>query len=183
MTSRITNNHENPEHSVARWKTDLIQIRARRLGFQTHELEEIQQDLLPNVVDFRFDPSKANGGTERTALTKIIDNQLIKIVRSRGRYQKMVNTVAEQTQHDKACREDLAEATGITEWDRQHDVADCLQRLDDNDRLVCEALADGEAVSQIARRLGLSWSAMESVIARIRQRFTAMGLDAWVRSA
>jgi DNA-directed RNA polymerase specialized sigma24 family protein len=183
MTSYSTNNHETHDNSIPRWKTDLIQIRARRLGFQTHELEEIQQDLLPNVVDFRFDPSKANGGTERTALTRVIDNLLIKIVRSRGRYQKMVNTVAEQAQHDEACREDLAEAPGITAWDRQHDVADCLQRLDDEDRLVCEALAEGEAVSQIARRLGLSWSAMEAVIARIRQRFTAMGLDAWMRSA
>ncbi len=183
MTSFDSNTHETTIDQVPTWKMDLIKIRARRLGFQTHELEDIKQDLLPTVFDFDFDPDRANGGTERTALTRVIDNQLIKIVRSRGRYQKMVNTVAEQAQHEEACREDHSEAPGITEWDRQHDVADCLQRLDDEDRLICEALAEGEAVSQIARRLGLSWSAMEVMITRIRQRFTAMGLDAWVRSA
>jgi DNA-directed RNA polymerase specialized sigma24 family protein len=179
-TTTISNDYGN---EVALWKTDLILSRARRLGFCADELPEVQQDLVPTVAAFVFDPAKANGASERTALTSIIDHLLIKHLRQRGRQQQLLATMAEKALIEEAARPDLDEATDITRWDRQHDLATCISRLPADEQVICQALANGESLARISRRLGLTWSATQRSIERIRTAFTVFGLDAWMKTA
>ncbi len=53
---------------VERWIVDLIAARARRMGFRTGEIPDIQQQIILEVMAFRFDADKSNGAKESTAL-------------------------------------------------------------------------------------------------------------------
>lgn len=183
MASNATTISNNYGNEVAPWKTDLILSRARRLGFRAVQLPEVQQDLVPTVAAFVFDPAKANGGCERTALISVIDHLLIKHLRQRGRQQQLLATMAKKVLIEESARPDLDEAADITRWDRQHDLATCISRLPEDEQVICRALANGESLARISTRLGLSWSAMQRSIGRIRSVFTASGLDAWMKTA
>jgi len=45
------------------------------------------------------------------------------------------------------------------------------------DRDLCRALADGESIDAIARRLGCGWHTVKRRVDRVRERFAQMGLD------
>lgn len=57
------------------WKLKLITRRARRMGFRDFELDDAQQQTVLALLHFRFDPARANGACESTAVTAVIDRQ------------------------------------------------------------------------------------------------------------
>ncbi len=56
---------------VEDWKVELIVGRARRMGFREDELGDVQQEVIPDVAAFRYDPSRAEGALEKAALTPV----------------------------------------------------------------------------------------------------------------
>ena len=68
-------------------------MRAKRLGIRRHDLEDAQQEIVLDVLDFRFDAAKSNGACERTALTSLIDRRLMTMLRAKRRYAQRVQSL------------------------------------------------------------------------------------------
>jgi RNA polymerase sigma factor (sigma-70 family) len=167
------------EGVVDRWKVDLIRERARRWGFRREDLEDAEQEIILDVADFRFDAAKSNGATERTALTAIIDHRLCTLLRSKRRYQQHVAKAAAQVAMDD---EPLAASTNSSpNGDLVLDMQEAVAALPDFERAICQSLALGHSLTEIAAQLGCSRHAVGKAVARIRLRFESLGLGDWIR--
>jgi RNA polymerase sigma factor (sigma-70 family) len=155
---------------IEKWKVNLICTRARLMGFRGHELPDAMQEAALEVLAFRYDPDRANGATERTALTTVIDNRLRKMKRAATRYKAHVETMGQDA----------------TEFSRDEvdpcamDVASALADLTPREREVCQGLADGLNMTEIARQIGCGWHTVERIVKRLRGQFRDMGLAGWI---
>ena len=158
----------NYDPLMAQWKVDLIRARAVHLGLGAAELPDLLQELVPVVAAFRYDPTRANGANEKTALRAIVDNQLKAARRAHGRYRAQLARLA---------AEPRPEADDLTPVWRAADVHAVVALLPAREQRVCRALADGEDCMGVARLLGCSWHCARRLIARIRAHFIVYGLD------
>jgi hypothetical protein len=128
-----------------------------------------------------YDESKANGATEVTAVTAVIDKKLACLQRGKVR----------QRRREEKYRELHGFVDGITAQEPLEpdhgprlalamDVNQAMATLTPLERAICAALSRDESLLQIAREMGLTRYGVESVIASIRERFEAMGLDLWM---
>ena len=162
---------------VEAWKIELIVSRAQRLGIRRHDLEDAQQEIVLDVLSFRFDEAKSNGACERTVLTSVIDRRLMTIARTKKRYEKHVGPMPAEMWNDGE-REPFTEP--IKQQSLEMDMRDAIGAMSDEEQAVCAALATGESIAEIARQLGRSWHAANTIVARIRWHFEQLGLDAWI---
>lgn len=144
---------------------DITAAYARRLGIREWDLPDAVQEVAVALLTFRYDP--ARGRNERTARVAVIRHVLHKAVRARVRYGRLVEGYA-TVEHDAATREDDGP-------DREA-LHGAMAELDERDRQVCAGLAEGLTVNQVAGQLGLNWRTIERSVARIRDRFTQLGL-------
>jgi len=155
---------------LEKWKVNLILHRAKRHGFRPHEIPDVLQEAVLVVLEFEYDPNHANGATERTALTTIIDNCLRKIKRSGARYRMHLERLGQDASEYSRDEVDL----------RAVDVAAAMADLSAREQAVCRGLADGMSKAQIAKQMGCGWHTVERIIRRLRQRFEQLGLEGWV---
>ena len=153
---------------VPQWKVDLIRARAVHLGFRAAELPDLLQELVPVVAAFRFDPTRANGANEKTALRAIVDNQLKAVCRAHSRYRAQLARLA---------AEPRPEADDLTPVWRTADVRAVVALLPAREQRVCQALAGGANCHGVARLLGCGWHCAQRLIAGIRAHFIVHGLD------
>ena len=66
----------------------LIISRARRYRVGRDEIDDLQQQIVPLLAGFRFDPARANGASPATAMTAVVDRQIKAHLRSKHRYQQ-----------------------------------------------------------------------------------------------
>ena len=161
----------NYDGIIEKWKVNLIIHRAKRCGFRPHEIPDALQEVVLVVLDFVYDPDHANGATERTALTTIIDHRLRKMKRTATRYHMHVERFGGQANEFSS--------EGVDP--RAVDVADAIADLPPREQQVCHGLADGLSVAQMARQMGCGWHTVDRIIRRLRQRFTRLGLEGWVQ--
>lgn len=164
---------------VERWKVDLITARARKKGFRTDEIDDAEQEIVPAIIGFVYDPEKSNGATETTALTALIDRQLTFIQRGRARRHK----------HEQRYRELSGVTVGrpaeLLEDDHRRyvalkmDVQATVARLSPMQQAVCAGLLHDEARRRIAKRLGISRYGLDRLIDGIRDRFKDADLDGY----
>lgn len=166
---------------VETWKVDLVINRARRKGFRRDEIEDVQQEIIPAVIAFRYDAARANGATEATALTALIDNRLAFLQRGRARRRR----------HEGKYRRLHARRNGELsplqvypsherQADLTMDVRQSVAALAPMEQTVCAALSDGRAPWRVSRDLGMPRYQLHRTMRRIREQFEAMGLDAWM---
>jgi RNA polymerase sigma factor (sigma-70 family) len=165
------------EPSIAR----LIASRARRLRIAQDEIDDVQQQIVPKLAEFQFDPARSNGATLKTALTSVIDRQLKAHLRAKRRYRDRIN---------RATSASRALASGRPVWpnqvaqpepvDLRMDLADAMAQLSERDRVVCEGLSKGLTIKAIAQHLGCGRDTVNRAIVRIRDIFSAAGLKAWI---
>ena len=149
------------------WKARLIVKRAKRFGIPPQQWPDIQQEIILDIMDSRFDPDKSNGAKISTLLTAIIDNCLKKILRTATRY---------QGRNGEPRSEVFEETTAL-----RLDVRQALVSLSPRQKAVCLRLSHGESISRIARALGCGRATVRRLRDRLRDQFTDMGLDGWVR--
>ena len=161
------------QQTLPRWKLDLIRARAIRHGFCGADLEDVQQEIAIEALAFGFRRDRANGATEATALTAMIDRRLAMARRRERRYQRRLDQVrgfadlsAEPT--EPSCEERITSVL---------DVRSAIATLSPVDQEICRALADGDSIDAIAQRLGCGWHTVKRQVDRLRERFAQMGLD------
>lgn len=147
------------------WKVKLALQRARRMGFRDDELDDVIQELVLKLVDVEYDANHANGATERTMLTSVIDRQLCKMRRSAARRQELEEQVA-------ISADATYDDSGVQ---LRMDVETVLGMVDDEQRRVCDLLSQGCSKSAIAKELGCGWHTVDRIVRDIRRKFEAHG--------
>jgi len=175
--------HQNEYADTAeRWKVALLVRRAKRMGFRRDELDDVQQTVVLKMADFKFDPEKANGASETTALTGMIDRQLRTMRRAKLRYRRRLD----QMRAESGCADDQHATNEELQPSYEEptalvcDVREAVAGLGPRDRQLCTALAAGQSVDEIAKGLGCGWHTVQRRIARIREHFCRIGLDDWI---
>ncbi len=165
---------QRPTHqTLPCWKSELIRARAVRHGFRGADLEDVQQEIAIEALTFDFRHDQANGATEATALTALIDRRLAMARRRERRYQRRVDQL-------RGFGGPPAEPAAPSDEERVASVLDVQMAVDGlapEDRDLCRALADGESIDAIARRLGCGWHTVKRRVDCVRERFAQMGLD------
>lgn len=157
---------------VETWKAELITARAKRLGFRGTDADDAFQEVILAVLGFVYDEDKSNGACEATALTTVIDRRLRSHLRRRYR-QDRVEQFSPETLVDEG-------PSYLPTLARDVDVREALARLPEREQSICQSLAQGESIAQIANGLGCSWHALDRAVVHIRAYFEDLGLDAWV---
>ena len=159
---------------IEKWKVDLIMARAKRLGFRRQDLEDAQQQIVVELLEFEFDPARSNGATEETAITSLIDHQLLTLRRSRNRYAERVSTGSDAISDDESLADVCHDHERVV---TNADVATAMSRLSPFAQQICSALGDGLSVNEIAQRLGVGWHTVERQVHAIRECFERLGID------
>ncbi len=150
---------------LEKWKIKLALRRARRMGFREDQLDDVIQELVIILMDIEYDVQRANGASEKTMLTSVIDLQLYKMRRSNYRRECLEQSVAlsgDET-YDNA------------DLERRADVQAVVAKMDDQQRHVCELLSQGCSKSVIAEKLGCGWETVERIVNDIRNQFEEQG--------
>jgi len=161
---------------VEQWKVDLIVQRAKYFGIPEHDWPDIQQHIILDILNFKYDPQHELGAEERTVLTSLIDNKIIDLLRK-------------QTIQDEHFQE-LLEAFGLT-YPREealaysenkalcYDIQDAMTHLSGNEKAVCIGLMAGCSIRQIAQKLHCRRESIRHMIQNIRRIFKELGVDKW----
>jgi DNA-directed RNA polymerase specialized sigma24 family protein len=162
----------NYDGLVDTWKVNLIVQRAKRHGFKPHEIPDALQEVVLVLLEFQYDPDQANGATERTALTTVIDNRLRKMKRSAARYRK----------HLECLGQDATELSREEVNPLAIDVASVVTDLSEREQLICRGLADGLSKAELAKQMGCGWHTIDRIVRGLRNRFEQLGLAGWVEA-
>lgn len=166
---------------VEGWKVELVGARARRKGFRGDKIDDAEQDIIPALVSFVYDESKANGAAEATALTAVIDKRLTCLQRGKARRRRREEKYRELHGFvDGTTAQEPLEPDHGPRLALAMDVNQAMATLTPLEQGVCAALSRDDSLLQIAREMGLTRYAVESIVAGIRERFGAMGLDLWM---
>jgi len=158
--------------AISKW----IATRARRMGFKRHDIEDVQQQIMLVLMDFQFDPERTNGASEQTVITSVIDRQLRKLKRSKNRYGEHV-AGSEDLPSD--VEDDSFGAEATTHVNMAQDIAIARSQLTEFEQLICDALAQGLSINEIAKNMDINWHTVNKHVAKIRERFQSVGLDSF----
>ena len=153
-------------------KLELIRNRAVRFGLKMHDLEDAVQDVILELLEFTPDPEKSNGASESTILIVVIDRRLMKWLRTRNRYQDMVDRCGAMLPSED---ESIVEG-GYESSDLAMDVTTILSQLPDFEQRVGRMLTEGHTVTSINRELRVGRQCVEDAVAAIRARLIDAGL-------
>ena len=169
------------EGCVEQWKINLALSRIKAFRFPKDQQQDVLQQLVMSIVEFRFCPEQSNGASESTALYRIITNRLTSIRRSEQREQSRVDRHRELLGVSAENAETHAAFVVKDQSDMQLDIQQSLAALSEQERAICQRLMAGDKVSVIARDLNMDWHAVERSIDQIRKHFSEMELDAWLQ--
>jgi len=153
-------------------KLDLIRSRAVRFKIKRHDLEDAVQEVALYLLTFKTDPATANGASESTILTGAIDLRLKQWLRTKQRYQDMVDRCGAMLPSE----DELLVDGGYESSDLAMDVTMLLSQLPEFEQQVGKMFSEGHSVYSIADELGIGRRAVNSAIDVIRERFTSAGL-------
>ncbi len=137
-------------------------------------MDDAVQTVALELLEFEFEPAKSNGATERTALISLIDRRLSMILRAESRYRRRIDELESQRRPEH-------------EWENPPsllhlDVQEAVAQLPTQEQAICEGLAQGDSLREIARRLGCSWHAVAQSVSRIRRHFQRLNLQDWLQT-
>lgn len=161
------------------WKVELIIRRARRWGINSSDLEDVQQEIVLSLLDFVFDPQHANGASEVTAVTAVIDRRLAMIRRRETRHLRREERFrALAVVVDEVLR--VTPNAVLDEDDRNLtiDLRTVIDELSPRARRVCEYLSEGRTLNEISGLLGIDWRAVRREVDAIRLHLQQSGLGA-----
>ena len=151
------------------WKVDLIIARAKCMGFRKDELPDLMQDLALILSRFEYDPDRADGAKEGTAVQAVVDNHLLFARRTAERYQAAVEAGAPRSEPMCDAEDD----------ELAYDVQEILETLPEQERLICLGLAEGRSKDELAAQLGCSWHTVHKAVRRMASHFRELGLEGW----
>ncbi len=157
---------------IEQWKIELIEGCARRMGFPAHEIDDLKQDIVPELIAFKFDDVKSNGAKKSTAVQALIMNQL----RNKQRGCAREHTKIERYKQLMPRTTDACFSKAQCELD----VQEAMDALKPSDRIICNHLANGDSIEGIRKQVGCGWHTIDRAVRRLRARFQKLELDGWL---
>jgi len=163
---------------VEQWKVDLIVQRAKFFGVPEHDWPDVQQSIILEILNFKYDPQHKLGAEERTVLTSLIDNTIIDLLRKQ--------TVRDEYYHEflreLGLTDPQEEALAYTENKALcYDIQDAMTHLSGNEKAVCIGLMSGYSIRQLARKLRCRQQSVQHMIQNIRRVFKELGVHKWLQ--
>lgn len=162
------------------WKLRLILDRARRKGIRPEDIADAQQEIVPQILAFRYDDAKSNGASESTALTSLIDRRLAFFQRRQARLRRKQRRYRYSDSDEGELLDDVPVPSETETVSLAIDVREAVAGLTPHEQLICCALAQRQSCAKIAARLGISRYKVRRHVEAIRERFTDRGVDGWV---
>jgi len=169
MVGRETAHFSSYEGQVPQWKVNLALGRIRAFGFPRDQWQDVLQEVVIDILKFRFDTTRSNGAKESTALCAVVNNRLKSIMRNGERSRERTRQYAAAT---SLLYEDRTEL--------QLDVRSVVASLAPFEQTVCAGLARGDSRHQIALALGCGWYKVDRAVVAVRARFEELGLEDWL---
>lgn len=158
-------------------KLELIRSRAVRFRIRRHDLEDAVQEVALYLLEFKTDTTTSNGASESTILIGAIDLRLKQWLRTKQRYQNMVERCGAMLPSE----EELLTDGSTDASDSAMDVATVLTSLSDFEQSVARMLSDSHSPYAIADELGAGRRAVYAAIEVIRERLGEAGLGGEVQ--
>lgn len=155
------------------WQVRLINARARRMGLNSHDCDDVAQRIAIETAAFKSNPERSNGAEEPDAILATIVNRQVQLAARRAaRYRRRIEQLANEN------------GAARTEFESKHemqvDVRTAVEQLTPRQQRVCAMLAKGESITSIAKAINCGWHTVERMIARSRERFEEIGLNEWL---
>lgn len=163
---------------VEQWKVELIVQRARHFGIPEHDWADIQQSIILEILNFKYDPENAQGAEERTALTTVIDNRIINLLKKQSCQSEYYEEYLRQNGHTNPQEEALSYSENNALY---CDIQDAIDRLSAKEKAVCAGLMDGLSIRQLARKLRCRQQSVQCMIQNIRGVFKELGVHKWLQ--
>ena len=157
----------------------LVVSRARRLRITGDEIDDLQQQIVPTLAEFQYDPTRSNGASRTTAMTAVVDRQIKAHLRAKRRYRSRLERL-QVLSGAWAYGRPTHHVTHPEPVDLRLDLAAAMASLSTRDLAICQGLADDLTVKAIALQAGCGRDTVDRAIVRIREVFTSAGLRAWV---
>lgn len=151
-------------------KLELIRMRAIQFGLTRHDLEEAIQEVALYLLEFNPDPEKANNAAESTIIIGAIDLRLKQWLRSRKRYQNLVDRCESLTPSYTVISDN--ELSGM---EIGFDVQHIMTTLSEFEQDVCQLLIQGKTVWAIAQELQCDRRLVQQAIDSIREQLLEAG--------
>ncbi|HRS72340.1 MAG TPA: sigma-70 family RNA polymerase sigma factor [Anaerohalosphaeraceae bacterium] len=163
---------------VEQWKVELIVQRARHFGIPEHDWADIQQSIILEILNFKYDPENAQGAEERTALTSLIDNRIIDLLRRQTNQEER----HEEYLRDNGFTNPQEESLSYSQNNALHcDIKAAIAALSENEKAVCAGLMEGLSIRQIAHKLHCRRESIGHMIQNIRGVFKELGVHKWLQ--
>jgi len=149
------------------WKVSLVRQRARLMGFRSHEMDDVLQELALPILRFRYRPERSNGATEKTALCALIDRQLKALVRKQTRYRKHLKRLrASRYGFNSHGKHVPPRSADFRTPDVELAPTELLASVPAECREVCRLLFEFDSVNAIAEQLGWGWHRVHRYLIR-----------------
>lgn len=168
---------------IARWKVDLIGMRARYFGFSHDDVPDLQQVIVSQLLQLKFAPDRPNGAAEKTFIITVIDRQLLKIKRNRKREVRRANYEMRSLDDPKLTENAFFARQNPDAIDLRLDIGSALPGLTAIERRLCNALSQGCSQAEIARSTGRSKAAISGDVKKLREKFWQWGLGAYAHAS
>jgi len=169
MAGRETAHFSSYEGQVPQWKVNLAIGRIRAFGFPKDQWQDVLQEVVIEILKFRFDTARSNGAKESTALCTVVNNRLMSIMRGCERSRERTRQYAAAV---PLLYEDRTEM--------ELDVRSVVASLAPFAQAVCAGLARGDSRHQIALALGCGWRKVARTVEAIQMRFEQLGMEGWL---
>jgi len=146
-------------------------VKAKKLGLPEHMIEDVVQDFVLKIIEFKYDSQKSNGASEITALLAIFENKIIDIVR-RLEFEK---DFIEKKSHSV-----VFECNQIQPLQMRMDIQTALKVLTPVERRTCMQLANGLTIKEIAKLQKWRFTKARKIVSEIRNKLTKMNLNKYI---
>ena len=160
-----------------KWKIDLALSRIEHMGFPKSDWPDLMQELTISLLEFRYEPDKANGASKKTVLFSVISRRLKHLWRKEYRIKDLHLRYATKCGSDDEAVEYPFHPTVVP---TKENVNPIIANLSGFDRDVCKAFAAGCNINQAAEVLDCDWHTVNKAVGRIRKHFRNNGIDGWV---
>lgn len=166
---------------IEEWKVGMIVARAKRYGFRDDEIPDLEQMIVPELLNANFNRELRDGATETTFVIAIIDRHLQKVLRDRSRDKRRVNYEASPLPSAEVITERDFFSLRETERIRLRiDLETIMAGLSPEEKQICAGLIRGETQTEIAGAMGKSKAAVSNAVRRLREKFQKWGLDTYL---
>jgi RNA polymerase sigma factor (sigma-70 family) len=167
---RIVSNYKG---LIDEWKVALILSIAEKRGISEDQWEDVVQELVLVVKNFKYNPNLA--ASEVTMLASIIEHRIVDMVREKRRNQEKIDKFQE-------LREANIESIDSDKFttDLPMDVLAVIEQLTPKEKKVCILLMEGKPIPFIAKQLHDTWYSVKQIIRHIRHEFAIHNLGQYL---